>query len=801
MSAAFRTATVPLLVSGATQDDVRAWARRLLEHHQENRPALRDVGLSLAASHDAADPSAVRQRTVAWAEDDQQLADELAALAAGERSATRLSGVAAERDRVVFVFPGQGSQWIGMAAGLLDDSDVFRASIERTELAFAPYIDWSLEDVLRGAPGSASLERDDVAQTALFAVYVAIAELWMSFGVLPAAVVGLSIGEPAAGVISGGLSLADGARLVSVWSKAMTRIWDRGGMLSVSAPLASLEETFAEWGDRLAVAAVNGPQSVVVAGDPEVIDRLHGEFAAAGVAAKRIPTAVAAHGPQIDELRDEVLTGLAPITPRAGTVPFYSTVTGGFVETAELDAGYWFAALRGMMRFEDAVHALAPDHQAFVEISPHPVMTMALQQTLDDLDSAAVVVESLRRDKAGARHFLASLARLHTSGATVDWRPAFGADAVLTELPTPVPPGHDGPVGAGERHPDADTDRLLALVRAETALVLGRDEVAELDDDGAFRNIGLDSVLAVELRNRLVDAIGTRLPLTLLFDHPSPLRLARHLAARLSGVTAAVPPTVHRGLDAHAPIAIVSMACRFPGGVTTPEELWQLVMDEKDVISDFPVNRGWPLEKLFDSDPARPGRSYTRQGGFLHDADQFDAEFFGISPREALGMDPQQRLVLETVWEAFERAGIDTAALRDSNTGTYLGALAQEYGPRLSDADDTAGGYLLTGTFISVLSGRVAYTFGLRGPAITVDTACSSSLVSLHLAAQALRAGDCELAVAGGATVMSSPGMFVEFSRQRGLSVDGRCKAFAEGADGTGWAEGVGVLLLERLSD
>ncbi|MFE2977983.1 acyltransferase domain-containing protein, partial [Streptomyces sp. NPDC059258] len=802
----FRTATVPVIVSGADQDDVRARARHLIAHHEESRPALRDFALSLAASHTASAPGLVRRRTVVWADSDEQLIDELAVLARGGRSTARITGSATARDRAVFVFPGQGSQWIGMAAGLLDDSDVFREAVDETARALAPYIDWSLEDVLRGAPGAASLDRDDVVQPALFAVMVALAALWKSFGIQPSAVLGHSNGEISAAVVAGGLSLADGARVVSLWSKAQARLAGRGGMISVSAPVESLEAKLAPWGDRIAVAAVNGPKSVVLSGDRDVIDRLLDELPAEGVTAKRIPVDLAAHSPHIEELREEMLSGLAPIRPRTSNVPFRSTVTGDFLDTVALNADYWFSNLRGTVRFEAAVRALEADHQAFIEISPHPVMTMALQQTLDALESDAVVVESLRREQPGTVRFLTSLARLHTSGATVDWRPAFGADASLTELPKPgltVGDGSPAPGGPETAADDGavDVDMLLKLVRAETAVVMGLDADTELDGSGAFRDLGLDSVRAVELRNRLVDATGLRLPLTLLFDHPSPEQLARHLVAQLTGTATATEPVTRRRGDDDEPIAIVSMACRFPGDVTSPEDLFQLVLDEKDVISGFPDNRGWPLDSLFDGDPDRAGRSYTRQGGFLHDADRFDAEFFGISPREALGMDPQQRLVLESVWEALERAGVDPAALRDSSTGVYLGALAQDYGPRLHEADDKAGGYLLTGNFTSVLSGRVAYTFGLRGPAVTVDTACSSSLVSVHLAAQALRAGDCDLAVAGGVTVMSSPGMFVEFSRQRGLSPDGRCKAFSDSADGTGWAEGVGVLLLERLSD
>jgi acyl transferase domain-containing protein/acyl carrier protein len=348
--------------------------------------------------------------------------------------------------------------------------------------------------------------------------------------------------------------------------------------------------------------------------------------------------------------------------------------------------------------------------------------------------------------------------------------------------------------------PEAEREGVvLDLVRAQAASVLGHDSADEVDGERAFKELGFDSVSAVELRNRLSQSTGVPLPATLVFDHPTPAAVARLLLARTDGTAdAALPAAQKRRGTVDEPLAIVGIGCRYPGGVTSAEDLWRLVAEGRDVIGPMPTDRGWDLERLYSPDREQTGTTYARGGGFIAGMGDFDAEFFGISPREAMAMDPQQRLLLETSWETLEHAGIDPTSLRGTDTGVFVGITGSDYGILVPSEYE---GYRVTGTMSSVASGRIAYTLGLEGPAVSVETACSSSGVALHMAAQALRNGECSLALAGGVTFMTTPITMTEFSRQGANSPDGRCRAYAASADGTGFSDGLGLVVLERLSD
>ncbi|MFC8047901.1 acyltransferase domain-containing protein, partial [Nocardia sp. NPDC057353] len=774
------------VLSGNDEKSLAAWAatvhRFAAEHRETSLPGL-------AATMAGTDPAAEFRAAVVAADRDELLGG-LAGIASGQPGPEALLGRGRQAGGVVFVYPGVGAEWPGMADELFD-IPVFEREITAHDRALAAVAGWSILDVLRGAPEAPSMDRQDVLEPVSLAVSAALTELWRSAGVEPGAVLGYSLGELPAAYAAGALSLPDTARTITHFSRAVAALDGTGAMLNAGLSAERVAPYLAAAGGRAEVVGFNGPGAVVISGDPAAVGAVRAALERDGVRVQVVPVRVAVHTARMRGAREPLLRELAAISPGAGRVPFCSTVTGDLYDATELTGEYWSRNLRAAVRFDPAVRRMLEyGYRYFVEPSPRPALATAMQDIFDDAGVDAVALGTLRRGDGGMRRFRTAVARAWVEGVPIDWTRHFAhLGARRIALPERSAPPRRAPRPA-QRAPGA-TGQFLPLVRAECAAVLGRAAVG--DPVLTFGELGLDSLTAVELRNRLRTATGIALPATVVFDYATPVALAAHLA-ELSGAAAPTEPEPEPELAADDdPIVIVGMSCALPGGVTSPGELWDLVARGADVTGPHPADRGWSRELL--------RAASTTRGGFLYDAGDFDAGLFGVSPREAVAMDPQQRLLLEVSWELFERAGVAPDSLRGSRTGVFVGLSGRDYAGDIIDQPDEAAGYLLTGTLSSVASGRIAYTFGLEGPAVTVDTACSSSLTALHLAARSLRDRECALAVAGGVTVMATPALLLEFSRQGGLAADGRCKSFAGAADGTGWGEGAGLVLLERLSD
>ncbi|MFE0023211.1 type I polyketide synthase [Amycolatopsis sp. NPDC059021] len=815
-------APVPVLVSARTAAGLRGQAGRLAGFLGDRTDLrLTDVAYALATTRAQLD-----HRAVVVASDRARLSADLGGFGRGEASPAVVSGTPVA-GKLAILFTGQGSQWAGMGRDLAETFPVFRDAFAAACGAVEEHLHSArpLSEVVFAAPGSADSELLDqtmYTQSALFAVETALFRLFESWGVRPDLLAGHSIGELTAAHVSGVLSLADAGKLVAARGRLMQALPAGGAMVAVQATEDEVAPLLEQVRGAVCVAAVNGPDSVVLSGAEEAVLAIAAELAGRGRKTRRLPVSHAFHSPLMEPMLEEFRAVAESLSYHQGSLPVVSTLTGG---PGQLDTpGYWVDQVRNAVRFSDAVTSLrGQGATTFLELGPGGALAAMALGTLGGPEQSCVA--TLRKNGVESIDVVTALAELHVRGVGVDWtavldRPGAAAG---TELPTyafqhkrfwlefgetPVsravvemPNVDTGDTIAGRIGglPEAEQLRVVMdLVQESTAIVLGHRDTDEFGEDQSFKSLGFDSLGAVKLRNRLRDFTGIDLPSTLVFDYPTPTVLAAHLRAELLGERQEVTRTATTASD--EPIAIVGMSTRLPGGVDSPEELWKLVVEQRDAVSGFPVDRGWDLEALYHPDPAHAGTSYTRSGGFLHDAAQFDAGLFGISPREALAMDPQQRLLLETSWEALERAGVDPLSARGDDIGVFTGIVHHDYVTRLHHVPEDVQGYTMTGTASSVASGRVSYVFGFEGPAVTVDTACSSSLVAIHLAAQALRNGECSMALAGGATVMASPDAFLEFSRQRGLSADGRCKAYSDGADGTGWAEGVGVVVLERLS-
>ncbi|MEU6560656.1 type I polyketide synthase [Nocardia nova] len=813
---------VPFVLSGASPGALRDRAARLGEFVTEDTD-LGALAYSLHATRARHD-----HRAVILGRDHAELAGGLAAVATGSVVPQVVSGRRTRTDRgeggrLAFVFPGQGAQKPAMARALYRTLPGFAEQLDAVVAHFTPHLDLDLRQLLieEDEASAELLGRTRYTQPALFAVEYALYRVVRELGIRADFLIGHSIGELVAATASGAFTPGDAARLVAERGRLMQAAPAGGAMIAIAVSESEIRDYRDSTGAAFDIAAVNHRRATVVSGEATAVAAAGAEFAGRGHRTTRLAVSHAFHSGHMDPVLGEFRDVVADIAVHRLGTPVVSNATGRLLTDAQLDdPDYLTTQLRGTVRFGAGIETLL-EHgvTTFLELGPGAGLSSMIRSApgTDAGGRTIAAVPALRDGTVDADGLVRVLAELECAGVTVGWErlvpsrrridlPTYpfqrtphwltGTKRAAAEAePEPAPPSEDGSgihPASGEVA-DPVHAVVTALTRALGSATLGDDELRS-----AFTTLGMDSLGSVQFRDVVAELTGLTLPASLVYDHPTPRAVIDHIGALLGSQS---PPIARKPVgtqtirDDDDEVVIVAAAGRWPGGLDTPEEFWDALLSGREVTGAFPGDRGWDLDgRVSESDP-------VRRGGFLYDAAEFDAAFFGIGPREAEAMDPQQRLLLESTWTCLQGAGVAPSTLRGSRTGVYIGAVQQEYGPRMHEAATGSAGYLLTGTTNSVISGRLAYHFGFTGPAVTVDTACSSSLVALHLAVRGLRSGDCDLAVVGGVCVMATPGMFTEFARQGGLAADGHCKPFADAADGTVWAEAVATLLVERRSD
>ncbi|HEV2641028.1 MAG TPA: SDR family NAD(P)-dependent oxidoreductase, partial [Actinocrinis sp.] len=763
---------------------------------------------------------------------------------------------------LVFVYSGQGAQWAGMAVDLYDSSPAVREILDEFDALIRREARWSLLDELRRG---GRLGRTDVAQPALLAVQAALTGWLADRGVRPDAVVGHSAGEIAAAHAAGVLSRAGAVRLAVRRGRLLQETEGLGAMLAVRADRDTVLTMVADTGLPVVLAAVNGPEAVVLSGPADAVGAVQTTLEGRGLRCRRLPGGYGFHSPVVAGCGPRLRRALLKTVVAEPTVRLLSSVLPDGADV-RFDARYWERNLTEPVLLWPAVdRLLAEGEQAFVEIGPHPTLVRPLADAVRRRRRRGPVTATLRRGEPALSALHKTLAQLHVGGVGVDWAKVTGTPERYRTLPVPswggdthwlpgIEPGEQGRgparttsvparirlslldadgnvIGdmvaqpetgatAGGRAaqpasvsapasapalapawPATSVDAVLRRVQAQVAMVLGLSGDQPLARRRGLFDQGLDSLTAVELRDRLTAEFGLELPTTIVFEQPTIEALSGYLAQAAApagapdrpAAAAVRPADPALDLDpAEDAVAVIGMACRLPGA-GSPEQFWALLAEGRDAVRDMPAAR------LADPAWSRIGPGVPTRGGYLDEVEGFDAEFFRISPREARSLDPQQRLLLEVAWEALEDAGQPAPALAGRSAGVYVGLNTADYQQLLTQDMAGVDHFYGTGTTFAGAVGRLSYFLALNGPSIAVDTACSSSLTAVHLACQGLRQGDCEIAIVGGANVIVAPTVSVSMSGAGALAPDGRCKTFDDAADGYGRGEGAAALILKPL--
>lgn len=830
-------------------------SRRHLIKVSAKSPAALAVAAGRLADHLAS--SSADLAAEAWAANVQRSDLETRAVVAGASRAELVAGlrslqttgrrstgvtgpqtVVSRRPRTLFVVPGQGANVAGALAGIYAEVPAVTTVIDCLASELGPVTSGPLGLLIQPSAGATSVPTE-LSQPAIYALALALGRWWESLGIAPDALLGHSVGAYAAAALAGVFSEEEGARLVARRGQLMAGLARGGAMLAVRLPEAQVQE-FACGG--VVVGAVNSPSQTVLSGPRRALAQVASRLQSSGIGVTWLAVNHGFHSPLVEPMIDEFTRAARSVTYRAPRVPLISDSLGTLAGAEIASAAYWVEHCRRPTLFYQALLAASTTApvEAVVQLGPGRSLLAFAREALGDAPALIATLDPRSGgadDHSGASGRAAldrALADGWTSGLPVNWQkigprpigplpqiPSYPfqhrSHWISALQPSPRPPRPDPADDTTDVEPLPELaasllvlpepDRKPALVsrlQHEIAIAVGAVDPHSVDPDASLFDLGVDSLLVLELRRKLSLALGRALPATMAIDHPSINAIASFLleADVIDGVTSphfsSVPTTAPADGD---PIAIVGMGCRFPGGADSPAQFWELLQRGIDASSEVPAGR-WDVDAFYDPDPDAPGRSYTKRGSFLTGpVDGFDATMFGLSPREAASMDPQQRLLLEVAWEALEDAGIPIEELAGSRTGVFVGINSADYLQLLAaDGLSCVDAYVATGNTSSVAAGRLSYLLGLRGPAIALDTACSSSLVAVHLALQSLRSGESDLAVVGGVNLQLSPATTIGLAKLQALAPDGRCKAFDASADGYGRGEGCGVVVLQRES-
>lgn len=763
----------------------------------------------------------------------QDLAAGLRKFAAGELCPSAHRGRASTSSRAVFVFSGHGSQWLGMGRALLKEP-VFQAVVEECDAWIRQREGWSVIEELLAERDRPSFRDTATIQPLLVVFQIALAALWRHWGFEPAAVVGASMGEVSAAYVAGALKLEDALELICCRSRLLRTTTGQGRLVIVECTPEEALTAIRGHEHLVSISGFNSPRSILFGGEASALTKVVAPFEQAGVFCRYVNIDGTSHCPQVEGIAGELRERLAHLQPRAEQIPFYSTVAGSRLAGTELTAAYWRRNLREPIQLMQVLAQLtAAGHRTFLEVSPHPMLWSSIIDNLAHLGVAGVAIKSLKRDEDEHSSLMDSVAALYAAGVCGNWQRFQGIGPVATD--TPLYPFDGEPLwfsddpNAGRHHdntralestageappadresPALDANRTIATSaewRERLRLLIARAldvPVDGLATDVAFRELGLTSLMLTEIRASLGGFLGQPVSPSVFFDNPSIDQLSTWLTRPVDAPAA--PPARAEAPERRSPdgsdfeaIAVVGMACRFPGAQNI-DQFWSLLESGTDAVGEIPSSR-WDVDALFDADAQAEGKMYSRWAGLVEDVDKFDAAFFGISAREAEAMDPQQRFLLETTWTALEHAGICPRDLAGTRSAVFVGMSTTGDYATLK-ADTPMGAHDSTGNAPSIAAGRLSYFLGLEGPCLTVDTACSSSLVAAHLAMRSLRAHESELAIVAGVNLILSPDTSIAYCKTRMLSPRGRCRTFDASADGYVRGEGCGALVLKRLED